>query len=175
MAQKGVKNMDKQDISRTSLDAFNVLQCDPGAFLGGTSNARGDKDGTKAVLPLFKVTGTVLVRIFGVCKLTLVGAGTLEVGVAGATASLIAQLADATVLATKEIWTDSTPTTPNVDLLSDVLGPYIVTDAQAAAGVTIDEKVATADITAGGLYYVCLWRPVSPDGNVESLFDPSNT
>lgn len=172
---QGAVSIGKEWISRTSLDSFNVLKCDPGAFTGATNNTRGDKDGTKAVLPLFKVTGTVLVRIFAVCKLTLVGAGTIEVGVAGNTASLIAQDANATDIATGEIWCDSTPTTKNVDLLSDVLGPYIVTDAGAAAGVTIDEKVASADITAGGLFYVLLWRPLTADGNVESLFDPSNT
>lgn len=171
----GAKILGKHEISGTSLDAFNVLKCDPGAFAGATSNARGDKDGTKAVMPVFKVTGDVLMRIYGVCKLTLVGAGTIELGVAGNTAALIAQIANATTLATTEIWTDSTPTTPNVDLLSDVLGPYIVTDAGASGGVTIDEKVGTADITAGGLYYVCLWRPLTPDGNVEALFAPSNT
>jgi len=160
-------NISLKELSKTSLDAFNILKCDPGSFAGGTSNARGDKDGTKAVLPLFKVTGTVLVRIFGVCTLTLVGAGTIEVGVAGNTAALLAQIADATNLATGEIWNDATPTDLKVSLLSDVLGPYIVSGGNAT--VTIDEKVASADITAGGLHYILLWRPLSPDGNVESL------
>ncbi len=162
--------MDISEVIRTSLDTFNILKCDPGAFAGGTSNARGDKDGTKGTMPLFKVTGEVLVRIFGVCKLTLVGAGTIEVGVAGNTASLIAQIADATALATSEIWNDATPTELGVGLLSNILGPYVVVNSP-----TIDEKVGTADITAGGLYYICLWRPLSPDGNVESLFAVTNT
>jgi len=167
--------IDFTEAIRTSLDTFNVLKCDPGAFAGGTSNARGDKDGTKAVMPIFKVTGTVLLRIFGVCKLTLVGAGTIEVGLAGNTAGLIAQIADATTLATGEIWNDATAAGAPIGLLSDVLGPYIVTDAGAATPATIDEKVATADITAGGLFYICLWRPLTPNGNVESLFAESNT
>lgn len=162
------------DINNNPIDSFRVLKCDPGAFAGATSNARGDKDGTKAVMPIFKVNGTVLVRIFGVCKLTLVGAGTIEVGVAGNTASIIAQLADATNLATGEIWTDSTPTTAYVDLLSDVLGPYIVSDI-GGTPITIDEKVASTDISAGGLFYVCLWKPLTPGAKVESLFAPSNT
>lgn len=170
-----ITNMDSSEVSKTSLDAFNILKCDPGSFAGGTTGARGDKDGAKAVMPLFKVTGDVLVRIFGVCKLTLVGAGSIEVGVAGNTASLIAQIADATNLVTGEIWADSTPTTPNVDLLSDVLGPYIVSQAGAASPVTIDEKVAGTDITAGGLYYILLWRPISPNSSVESMFAESNT
>jgi len=169
-----IANISKNELSKTSLDSFNVLKCDPGAFAGGTSNARGDKDGTKAVMPLFKVTGDVLVRIFGVCKLTLVGAGTIEVGVAGNTAGLIAQIANATDLATGEIWNDATPTEVKVGLLSGILGPYIVTNAGGATFTTIDEKVGSADITAGGLYYICLWRPLSPDGKVEALFAPSN-
>lgn len=162
------------ELKTNPLDSFNMLKCDPGAFIGGTSNGRGDKDGTKAVMPLYKVNGTVLVRIFGVCKATLVGAGTIEVGVAGNTASLIAQIVNAPDLLVGEIWNDATPTTAYVGLLSDVLGPYIVTDI-GGAFVTIDEKVGTADITAGGLFYVCLWRPLTPGAKVESMFAPSNT
>lgn len=161
-------NISLKELSKTSLDAFNVLKCDPGSFAGGTSNARGDKDGSKAVMPLFKVTGTVLVRIFGICTATLVGAGTIEVGVAGNTAGLIAQIANATDLATGEIWNDATPTEVIAGLLSNVLGPYIVSGGNST--VTIDEKVGSADITAGGLHYLLMWRPISPDGNVESLF-----
>lgn len=168
-----MKDTDLSILSTTSLDAFNILKCDPGAFAGGTTNARGDKDGTKAVMPLFKVKGTVLLRIFGVCKATLVGAGTIEVGTAGNTAGLIAQIADATTLAIGEIWNDATAAGAPIGLLSDVLGPYIVTGD--GTPTTIDEKVGTADITAGGLYYVCLWRPLTPDGSVESLFAESNT
>ena len=165
--------MDITEAIRTSIDAFNILKCDPGAFAGGTTDARGDKDGAKAVMPLFKVTGTVLVRIFGVCKATLVGAGAIEVGVAGNTAGLIAQIADATTLLKGEIWNDATPTELVVAPLASVLGPYIVTGD--GTPTTIDEKVSGTDITAGGLYYVCLWRPLTPDGNVESLFAESNT
>ncbi len=170
MGQK-IKNIGDNEISRTSLDAFNIMKCSPGAFLGGTSNARGDKDGTKAVLPLFTVTGVVLVRIFGVCTVDLVGSGTIEVGVAGNTAALIAQMADATTIDAGEIWNDATPPL-GVDLLANVLGPYIVAAGHNGT-ITIDEKVASADITAGNLDYYLMWRPISPDGNVESLFPPA--
>lgn len=168
-----IKKMDDAEVSKTSIDAFNILKCSPGAFDGGTSNARGDKDGTKAVLPLFKVTGVVLVRIFGVCTVDLVGAGTLEVGVAGNTAALLAQIADATTLDAGEIYNDATPVL-GVETLANITGPFVVASGHGGS-ITIDEKVATADITAGNLDYYILWRPLSPDGNVESLFDPATS
>src|SRR5687768_13777771 len=105
---------------------WNIARATPNAFTGGVSNTRGDKDGSKATMKIFDVVGDVLVRIFGVCTTTLVGAGTIEVGVAGNTAGLIAQIADATNLAANEIWNDATPTEVGAGLLSSVLGPYIV-------------------------------------------------
>lgn len=146
-----------------TLDSFNVSKCAPTAFAGGTTNARGDNDGTSDPFTLFTVTGDVLVRIFGVCTVDLVsgGGGTLEVGVTGNTAGLIAQTT-ATDIDASDLWSDSTPTV-RVDTLASVLGPYIV-----ANGADIIETVGTADITAGNVYYICLWRPLSPDGNVVS-------
>lgn len=156
-----INNMNLGELSKTPIDAYNVAICSPSAFVGGTSNARGDKDGTNASYKLFNVTGTVLVKIFGVCTVDLEGAGTLEVGVTGNTAALIAQIADATGLDVGDIWADATPTL-GATLFADVLGPYIV-----ANGLDIYEKCASTDITAGNIYYVCLWRPLSPDGKVE--------
>src|SRR3990167_10341020 len=133
-----------------ALDSFNVLKITPSAFTGA-ANARGDKDGTQAAFPLFTVTGEVLMRIFGVVTTTLVGAGTLEVGVTGNTAGLIAQVADATTLAASDFYYAATSTKVGATLLSDILGPYIILN-----GLDILEKVGTADITAGNIYYVCL-------------------
>ena len=147
----------------TGLDSFNVEMSEPTPFVGGTTDARGDKDGTNAAFTLYTVTGDVLVRIFGVCTTAITGAATLEVGVAGNTASLIAQIAAATDLIASEIWLDATPTILGVDLLSNVLGPYIIVN-----GLNIIETVASADITAGQVHYICLWSPLSRDGNVVS-------
>ena len=97
----------------------------PAAFTGGTANTRGDKDGTKAAQTLFEVTGDVLVRVFGVCTVDLVGAATLEVGVTGNTAALIAQIANATTLDENEIYYGATHVV-GVQTLASVLGPYIV-------------------------------------------------
>ncbi len=156
--------MDISEVIRSSLDTFNITKCAPAAFTGGTDNTRGDDGGTKDPLTLFKVTGDVLVRIFGVCTVDLVsaGGGTLEVGVANNTAALIAQTVG-TAIDAGELWSDSTPTL-GVDTLASVLGPYLVVNSN-----NIIETIGTADITAGNIYYICLWRPVSPDGNVEAV------
>lgn len=108
---------------------------------------------------LFTVTGTVVVRVFGVCGLTLVGAATLEVGITGATSIILAQIADATTLATDEIYTDATPTTK----VEAIPGQLII-----GAGQDILQKIGSAAITAGQLTYYCLWSPISSDGNVEA-------
>lgn len=147
-----------------TMDSYNVAISTPAAFTGGTGNTRGDKDGTKQTMRVFTVTGDVIVRIFGVVTTTLVGAGTLEVGVAGNTAGLIAQVADATTLAASDIYYAATSTKVGATLLSDILGPYIVTN-----GLDINEKSGTADITAGQIYYVCLWRPLTPGSSVVGL------
>lgn len=156
----GIANIGANELSKTSLDAFNVLKVSPGAFTGGNANTRGDHDGTQDPTTLFKVTGAVLMRIFAVCTVDLAGAtATIEVGVAGNTAALIAQ-STATDIDAGKIWKDTTPEI-GADALADLPGPFIVTK-------DVIETLATANITAGSLYYICLWRPLSPDGNVEA-------
>jgi len=157
-----IKNIDKSEVTKTPIDSYNIAICSPSAFAGGTTDARGDKDGANAAFKLFNVTGTVLVKIFGICTVNLAGAGKLEVGVTGNTAALIAQIADATDLDAGDIFADATPTL-GATLFADVLGPYIV-----ANGLDIYETSSVTDITAGNIQYICLWRPLSPDGNVES-------
>ncbi len=87
------------------------------AFIGGTSNAHGDHDGTGDPYTIFTVTGMVMVRyVFGVCNTSLVGAATLEVGTANNTAKLIAQIANTTTLDAGDIYTDA-GTEAEVDLV----------------------------------------------------------
>ena len=146
------------------LDSWSVEKAVPSAFVG-TSGDRGDKD-TGSPLTIFTVTGDVLVRIIAVCTTTLVGAGKLELGVANNTAKLIAQITDATTLIADEIWNDGTPTEKNAAAFSDVPSSVLIVN-----GADIIETVSTTDITAGQIYYICLWRPLSSDGKVEAV-DP---
>lgn len=119
-------------------------------YVGATTGATG-------ATTLFTVTGVVAVRVFAVCGLTLVGAATLEVGIVGSTASILAQIADATALATDEIWTDATPTTKVEPLPSQLV---------IGAGQDIIQTIGATAITAGQVTYYCLWAPISADGNV---------
>lgn len=145
-----------------TLDTCAIATAAPTAFAGGTTDARGDDGGANDPFTLFTVTGDVLVRIFGVCTTLLTGdTATLEVGVTGNTASLIAQTT-ATDIDANEIWSDSTPSV-GVDTLASVLGPYLVVN-----GLDIIETVATADVTAGNIRYVCMWRPLTTGSSVVS-------
>lgn len=113
--------------------------------------------GATGATTLFTVTGCVAVRVFGVCGLTLVGAATLEVGISGATAVILAQIADATNLATDEIYTDATPTTKVEALPSQLI---------IGNGQDIIQTIGSTALTGGVLTYYCLWAPISTDGDV---------
>lgn len=145
----------------TSEDSWNVAVATPKAFLGLTTNERGNDGGTGDPHTLFTVTGDVIVRVFGFCTVSLVGAtATVQVGVAGNTAELIA-LATATDIAANDIWLDGTPDDVLAAVFSDVKAPTLI-----MGGANIIETVATADVETGNIRYVCLWRPVSSDGKV---------
>lgn len=130
-------------------------------FAGGTANAIGDHDGTGDPFTIFSVTGTVKVKLYAICTTVLAGASaTLEVGVTGATASLIAQ-STATDIDANEIWHDATPDSP-VEL-DTVAAEKIIANSLDVIGT-----VATANITSGVIKFVCLWKPISKDGLVEA-------
>jgi len=113
--------------------------------------------GDQAAHTLFTITGDVLVRVFGVCSTNIAGAGTMEVGVVGNTAGLIAQIADATNLDAGEVWVDATPGV-GVEALSST---FVV-----ASGADIILTIGSADLTAGVVTFYCLWRPLLSDANV---------
>ena len=108
---------------------------------------------------LFTVTGNVLVNVFGICDTNLAGAATIEVGVAGNTAGLIAQMADATDLDNGDNWVDATPEV-GVSVLPST---FIVND-----GADIILTIGATAVTSGVIDFYCLWRPLSSDGDVTS-------
>ena len=104
---------------------------------------------------LFTVTGVVVARVFGIVSgANLTGTGTLEVGIAGNTASLIAQTTG-TNLDIGHIWIDNSPAT--VELLPS---------ASILSNTNIIQTIAGNTITAGTITYYCLWSPITTDGNV---------
>lgn len=129
-------------------------------FAGATPNAIGDFDGTGEAHAIFDVTGTVLMKLFARCSTTLTidPTATLEVGTAATTAGLIAQTAGDAIDA-EEIWHDATPDASIEE--TSVIAERIVSDS--VQGLT-----ATANINTGVIDYVCLWKPISKNGNVVS-------
>jgi len=115
-------------------------------YVAGTTGATG-------ATTLFTVTGVVALRIFGYCTLDLTGSGTLEAGVAGNTAALLAQTTG-TAIDAGEIWIDTAPATV------EALPAYQVVAAN------VIQTIASATITAGILTYYAQFVPISADGNV---------
>jgi hypothetical protein len=140
--------------SRFALRAEKLI-----TFAGGTTNAIGDHDGTGDPFTIFTVTGHVLVRVLAIVETDLAGASaTLEVGVTGDTANLIAQ-STATDIDASEIWHDATP--DSADELSSVLAEKII-----ANGKDIIGTVGTANITSGAIRFMAYYYPLSEGASV---------
>ena len=109
---------------------------------------------------LFTVTGEVEVIVVGYIDVGVTGGGglTLEVGVATATAGLIAQTAVGNLLIDL-LWVDATPAV----LVSKPSHKVI------ANGADIIHTIAGAAATAGQITYYCWWRPLSSDGAVVAV------
>lgn len=149
----------------TSSETWQTAVSAPGTFDGGTTNARGDHDGTADPTTLFTVTGVVKVKVVGIVTVDLAGASaTIEVGTAKNTAGIIAQ-STATDLDANEIWHDATPDA-SVEAATVATERYVIQN--------IIETIATANITGGNLYYVCEWRPVTPGSKVVSNYPPTS-
>ena len=114
--------------------------------------------GAIATVDLFTVTGSVIARTFAICTTALEsgGASTIEVGVTGATAIIIALTTSTSIIA-NEIWLDNSPT-----VIVDALPAYQI----IPNGLDIKQKITDATITAGLLTYYCIWEPLSSGANV---------
>jgi len=153
-----MKNYDAENIN-----SFAVVKCYPAAFTGGTEDTRGDHNGALDPTTLFTVTGDILVRMFGVVTTTLVGAGTIEVGVTENTVEILAQVADTTSMATGDIWVDATVDDVRAGAFADVIATRLITN-----GSDIIETIGAANITEGRLYYIALWKPLTPGSKLVS-------
>ena len=121
----------------------------------------GAGTGDAGTFALFTVTGAVIVRVVGEVTETVVegvGGGTIEVGITGATATIIAQSV-ATTLDVDEIWHDATPDS-DIELLS------VLSDVIIVGGADIFATIAGQDITDGTVAFYCFWTPLSSDGLV---------
>lgn len=145
-------DIDRNHKTICSNESFKALKTV--TFSGAAGN------GAVGSVSLYTVTGDVLVVVFATCSEDLVsaGGGSIEVGISGNTAGLIAQTT-ATAIDNNEAWTDATPTT----IEAVVTSPRII-----ANGQDIIATVGTGDITDGTLNFYCLWRPLSSTGLVEA-------
>lgn len=121
-----------------------------------------DDTGAQAAYTIFTVTGDVRLSVYGVCKVACTGAGTIELGVAGGTAEIIAQ-ATAADLILNELWHDATPTTTR-ELIDPTGREWII-----SGGQDVIFTVAGADLTAGDVDFYALWYPLSADANVVAV------
>lgn len=157
---------DANGIALPTLDSFNAEKCTPSAFAGGTANARGDDGGTGDPASIFTIVGDVEIGVFGVCTVDLVsgGGGTVALGLTD-NSTLFMPATTATAIDVNEIWMDATPA---IGKTLDSLSFYIVGN-----GEDVVETIGTADVTAGNIYYVALWRPLSPGSSVVATTPPT--
>lgn len=115
---------------------------------------------TVATHTLFVVTGAVRARILCVCTetVTSAGAGTMQLGVTGATNAIIAAT-DPTLIAIGEVWDDATPTT--------VFEPFATALLDwVTNGIDIGYEVVGNALTDGLLVFHCWWEPLDTTGVV---------
>lgn len=120
----------------------------------------GAGTGAVGTVALFTVTGSVFVFVTCFCTETCVEAApsaTIEVGITGITAGLIAQLNADTVLI-GNIWFDATPV--DMEVLTSFGGALI------GGSEDIFLTVGAQNVTDGTLEFTCFWTPLSSDGLV---------
>lgn len=139
-----------RDANRVPITGLGLVASKTITYAAGTTGAIAASD-------LFTVTGDVAVRIFAKCtsNLTSGGAPTIEVGISGNTAALIAQTA-ALDIDSGEIWLDAAPASVEALPVQSIL----------VGGTDIIQTIASATVTGGVLTYYCLWQPISSDGLV---------
>lgn len=134
----------------------NLIQRLPRKFIKTITFVNGAGTGAIGTVALFTVVGSIFIeRLTARCLTSLAGAtATVEVGVAGNTAGLIA-LTTGTDIDDGDWWHDAGPEvgigTPILN--RSVEGNIIIT-------------VATANLTAGAIEFEGFYYPISADGNL---------
>jgi len=158
MADEGVTDWNYEESKNSEYNRWTYADKTI-TFDGGTTNGIGDIDGDGDPFTIFTVTGDVIVKVIGICTTSLVGAGTLEVGVTGSTASILAQVANTTTIDVGQIYHDAT-----VDAKVELASVFV--EKIVAGGADIIGTSGSADITAGVIKFICLWKPLSEDSSV---------
>lgn len=130
-------------------------------FDGGTADAIGDASGSSNPFDIFTVTGEVIVKVMAICSTNLTesaATATLEVGTSNDTAEILAQT-NATDIDAGNLWHDASPD-------SDVENLSVLSEKVVVNGADVIGTVATKDITAGVIEFVCFWYPLSGDADV---------
>lgn len=146
---------------------FRVTKHAATAYTGASANTHGDHDGTADPYTIFKVDGDVIVSdFFGVCNVAVVSAadlGTLEVGVAGNTAKLIAQTtAGAAAIVAGDVITDA-----GAEAKIDV-NAHSGANLYIADGTDIIETLAANNFNSGQIDWYCVWAPAEAGASVTS-------
>jgi hypothetical protein len=134
-----------------------LLTHTPNIFEKSITFDSGAGSGALGTVAIGTVTGSILItRLTARVLTTLIGISTLEMGVAGNTAALIAQVANVTTLADGDWWTGANSPVGIGGAIIDkaVEGDIILT----VAGVTF--------IGAGKIEFIIEWFPLSADGNL---------
>lgn len=138
----------QRDANSVPITGMGLVTCKAITYSALTTGAVGPTT-------LFTVTGVVAMRVFAVASgVDLTGSGTLEVGITGNTAAIIAQTA-ATAIDIGEIWYGTTPPTVGV-----MPGQLIL------SATDVIQTIATNTVTAGTLTYYCLWFPLTSSASV---------
>ncbi len=151
----GLVNVKDADWYGSAAGLGSQLVTKEAAFTAGAGT------GDAGTFALFTLTGAVIVRIVAVVTETVVegvGGGTIECGITGDTATIIAQSV-ATTLDVNEIWHDATP---DADIeATSVISEYIIVN-----GMDIFLTIAGQNITDGTVLFYAFWTPLSSDGAV---------
>lgn len=112
-------------------------------------------------IPIFTVTGDVIVRIVAVVNSNCGSTGgcNASVGIAGDVDAII-PVTDITLLVAKEIWHDATPDS-EIEALNTIK-EYIITDGN---DITVNSSAAD---NSGAIHFSCFWTALSSGASVVS-------